>query len=258
MIRTASVFALVLALAATTAVAQAPADSTGARALDSLRTLPAPAVVAPAVAPAVAPTAPPPANAASILGPNSPTPARPRLVLPRAEAVIRGDHDQVLIVANGADSDLLEAKKRLVEAKGTVDIKKREIDTIAARVKAAKQAKDDATRATFDAERKRQESMRDFFVRAQDVADAAVDEAQARGDWAKASVRACDLELQLTGRAGVPSYDADPSVFLLEQQYLDAVKTRGAAEEKLANRTQTLVDRKLKLYKGWADYLGGK
>ena len=246
MFRPVLVLVLALALAAAPATAQAPADSAAAPASDSLRVLPP------------APPAAPSATAASILGPSSPTPARPHFVAPRTETLIRAEHDQLLSLANTADSDLLDARKKLVEARSTVEIKKREIDTIASRVKAAKQAKDDATRATFEAERKRQESMRDYFSRLQDVADAAVDEAQARGDWARAGVRLCDLELQLAGRAGVAASDADPAVFLLEQQYLDALKARGAAQEKLANRQQELVDRQLKVYRQWADYLGGK
>ena len=81
---------------------------------------------------------------------------------------------------------------------------------------------------------------------------------QARGEFARASVHACDLELQSIGRAGMAAYDADPAVFLLEQQFLDATKARGSAEEKLASRVQTLTDRRLRLYRAWADYLGGK
>ena len=238
-----------LMLAASCALAQTAADSTAARAADSTVAAPAPTAPAPVQAPL---------SPSSILGPNSPTPARPHLVNPRTEGAIRQERDQMSILASAADSDLLEAKKRQVEAKGTVEIKKREIDTISARVKAAKQAKDETTRATFDSERKRQESMRDYFSHALDVCDAAVDEAQARGEFGSAAVRTLDLELQLVGRGGVASFDADPSVFKLEQEYLDAVKLRGSAQEKLANKAQTLADRRLRLYRAWADYLGGK
>jgi hypothetical protein len=243
--------AAILLFAASSAFAQAAPDSAAAQpapAADSSVALP-PTPVPPPVTP-LSPTA--------ILGPNSPAPSRPHMVSPRGELAIRQERDQMAILSNAADNDLLEAKKREVEAKGTVEIKKREIDTIAARAKAAKQAKDEPTRAAYDAERKRQESMRDYFSHAQDVTEAAIDEAQARGEYARASVRALDLETQLVGRGGVATYDADPGVFKLEQQYLEALKQRGAAQEKYANRLQTLADRKLRLYRGWADYLGGK
>ena len=240
----------ILLVAASGALAQTATDSAAVRpAADS--TVALPATPPPAATPA-------PLSPASILGPNSPTPARPHEVLPRTEVNIRQDRDQMALIANAADNDLLNAKKHQVEAKGTVEIKKREIDTISARAKAAKQAKDDATRAAFDSERKRQESMRDFFSHAQDVADAAIDEAQARGEYGRAGMRAADVELQLVGRGGVASFDSDPSVFKLEQQYLDAVKQRGAAQEKWASKLQTLADRRMRLYRAWADYLGGK
>ncbi len=207
-------------------------------------------------------TPPPPAatplSPSAVLGPNSPVPARPHESRPRAEATIRAEYDQMNAAAAAADADLLDAKKRLVEAKSTVEIKKKEIETLNARVKAAKQTKDDATRSAFESERKRQESMRDYFEHAQNVAEAAIDEAQARGEWARAAMRADQAELALVGRSGVATYDSDPSVFKLEQQWFEAAKQRGAAQEKLANKLQALMDKKLRVYRAWADFLGGK
>ena len=226
---------------------------------DSLTTTTADSSYAlPPTPPAPAPMTATPTSPASVLGPNSPTPSRPHQAAPRTDAAIRADHEQMAALATAADMDQLESKKRQVEAKSTVEIKKREIDTINARVKAAKQVKDEPTRAAFDAERKRQESMRDFFQHAENVTEAAIDEAQARGEYARAAMRADELELQLIGRAGLANYDSDPSLFKLEQQFFAAVKLRGSAQEKFANKLQTLMDRKLRLYKAWADYLGGK
>lgn len=251
--------AVALLLLAASAFAQAPTDSTAASGA------PAVAPATPAELPATPPAAPAtpvapavPLSPSSILGPNSPTPSRPHLTSPRTDVVIRAERDQMAQIYNAADSELLDARKKLIEAKGTVEIKKREIDTINARIKAAKQAKDEPTRSAFDAERKRQESMRDYFSHAVDAWDAAVDEAQARSEYGHAALRALDLELQLVGKGGVAAFDADPGVFKLEQQYFDACRQRGAAEEKFANRAQTLADRRMKLYKAWADYLGGK
>lgn len=251
----AAVAAALLLLAAS-AFAQAPTDST------AMSGAPAVAPVAPAPAQAAAPAIPlapvVPRSPSAILGPNSPTPSRPHLASPRAEVVIRSERDQMALIYNAADNELLEAKKKQIEAKGTVEIKKREIDTMNARIKAAKQAKDEPTRSAFDGERKRQESMRDYFTHAVDAWDAAVDEAQARSEYGHAALHSLDLELQLVGKGGVATFDADPGVFKLEQDYFDACRQRGAAEEKVANRAQTLADRRMKLYKAWADYLGGK
>jgi hypothetical protein len=255
---TSAAVAAVLLFAATTAFAQVTPDSAAAPAPAPAPAV-APEVPAPAPAPAVLPATPPaPITPSSILGPNSPAPSRPHLALPRGETTIRMERDQMALLFNSADNELLEAKKRQVEARGTVEIKKREIDTINARIKAAKQAKDEPTRVAFDGERKRQESMREFFTHVVEVWDAAIDEAQARSEFGHAAVRALDLETQLMGRGGVASFDSDPGVFKLEQQYFEASRQRGAAEEKYANRMQTLSDRRLRLYKAWADYLGGK
>lgn len=252
-----TILAAAMLLAAASAFAQATPDSTAASGAPAATPAEPPAAL-PAT-PAAAPAAPAvPLSPSSILGPNSPTPSRPHLTSPRAESVIRFERDQMALIYNTADNELLEAKKQQIGAKGTVEIKKREIDTMNARVKAAKQAKDEPTRASFDAERKRQESMRDYFSHAVDAWDAAVDEAQARSDYGHAALRALDLELQLVGKGGVATFDSDPGVFKLEQDYFEACRQRGAAEEKLANRAQTLADRRLKLYKAWADYLGGK
>jgi hypothetical protein len=145
-----------------------------------------------------------------------------------------------------------------VEARGTIDARKKDIEAQGARIKAAKQSRDDVARTAAEGERKRQESVRAYFEHLLDVHEAAIDEAQARGEWARAAIRACDLELQLVGRSGVTANDGDPVLFKLEQQYLDALKARGAAEERYANRAQTLADRRQRLYRAWADWLGGR
>ncbi len=251
MIRSASLAAaMALSLAAPGAFAQGAGDTPPAPPpSDSTVALPA----RPAPAAAVAPLAP-----ATLLGPSSPTPSRPHVVLPRAAATIARERVQMIALGNAAENDLLEAKKQQAGTKATVEAKQRAVDTLATRLKAARKAKDGTTRATLDTERGRQESMRTYFEHALDVADAAVDEAQARGEYAHASVLVLDLEKELVDRAGAPAYDADPAVFKLEQQYLEAVAARGAAEERLAARAQALADRQLKLYRAWADWLGGR
>ncbi len=249
--------AIALLLAAAPAFAQGvtePAPTTQ----DSLHaTTPAPETLPPTATPApaapVAPAPPPPVPVRA-----TPQPTRPHVVIPRADGNIRAERDQMKIMADAADGDLLAAKRAGAEARGVVEITKRDIDAIAARIKAAKQAKDDATRQPLEADRKRQEGVRDFFEKLVDAQDAAADEAQARGEFARAAVRTDELELQLVGRSGVSAYDADPALFKLEQQYLEAQKARGAAEEKAANRAQTLSDRRLRLYRAWSDYLTGK
>lgn len=210
--------------------------------------------------PPTPPPAPPatPQSPASLLGANSPRPTRPHQMTPRAEGAIRQELDQHALVISAADADLAAAKKRRAEAKATVEIKKREIDVLEARIKAAKTAKDEPTRQSFEGEKKRQEAMREFFQKTEDVEEAAMDEAKARGDWARAAVRAAQLEMALVGRAGVALNDSDGGLFKQEQQWFEARKVAGAAQEKLANKVQSWMDRKQKLYRAWADFLAGK
>jgi len=219
------------------------------------------AQAAPAVAPATAApstTSPAPPTAVSVLGDQSPVPSRPHLVHVRDEATVRAERDSMAALAARSDRDVLETQKRQVAAKAVVDVKKREIDLLSSKIKSARQAKDDATRQSLEGERKRQEGMREFFEKLQDVADADAGEAAAMLDWAKARVHQCDLELQLVGRADVAAYDADPTVFRTEQEFLSATKARAQAASKLADRVQNTVDKKLRAYAQWADYLAGR
>lgn len=207
---------------------------------------------------ALPPAAAAPASPSSLLGPNSPRPSRPHQMLPRTEGVVRGELDQFALQASAADAELAAAKQRRLAAKTTVEIKKREIDVLDARVKVAKKAQDEPARLSFEAEAKRHESMRQYFEKGEDAEEAAMDEAKARGLFARASTRALQLERQLIDRAGLPFNDSDGGLFKQEQQYFEARKLAGKAEEQLAVRTQALMDRKLRLYRAWAEYLGGK
>jgi hypothetical protein len=251
-------FALTIALLATTTAAHAQPAGTGVTApgtmADSLYVAtPAPTdSLAPVALPATPNTVPPTALS------TTPMPARPHVLMIRTEPVIRVERDQLRVLGEGADVELAAAKRARLEVRGTIEIKKKDIDALGARAKAAKQARDDAARTSIDEERKRQESVRGYFERLLDVHDAAMDEAQARVEYARAAIRACDWELQLVGRSGVAANDGDPALFKAEQQYFDAVKARGVAQERFANRLQTLSDRKLRLYRAWADWLGGR
>ena len=203
-------------------------------------------------------TAAPPAAPATALGSTSPGPTRPHFVIPRAESDIRADRQQMLARANNADSDILEYRKLQIGTRATVEVKRREIELLSARTKAARQAKADAERQSLERERKRQEGIQSYFERVELVYQASIDEAQARKDWAKSAVRACDLEMQLAGHANITANDSDPALFKTEQQYLEAVKDLAQARGKLADKEQVNADHRLKVYTAWADYLAGK
>ena len=198
------------------------------------------------------------ASSLTLLGDQTPSPERPRLVHPSPEGFVRVQRAQFQLDASSADSAFAAAKRRMAELDVALATKKKLIDQLNSRIKAAKQAKDDPSRTTLEAERKRQESMVEYFRSERDGYEAVADEAQARNDAARRGVEACELELQLTGRAGTPQFDADPSVFRLEQRWLEAMKAVATAQEKAASRRQSVYEKELKLYRGWADYLGGR
>ncbi len=188
----------------------------------------------------------------------SPAPKRPWLVPARPEVGIRAELDQQHQRLTQSDSDLLEAKKSLISDKATLDVKQHEIDALNDRVKAAKKAKLDADRKTLEAERKRQELMATFFDRVVDLDDATIEDVSARLDHAKASVSALEQELQYALRMAGKNPQADPEMLPLEQKVIQAQKDRASAQEKLAQKDQTLAERRLRVYRAWADYLGGK
>ncbi len=247
-----------LALLVTASAAHAQSAGTGVAApgtmADSLHlATPAPTdSLVPAALPPAATTAPSPAPA------STPMPTRPHVLAIRSEPAVHAERDEMLVLAQGADADLAAAKRARAETQVAIESKKKGIDALGARIKTAKQARNDAARTAAEGERKQQESMRTYFEHAQDAYAAAIDEAQARVEYARAAIRACDSELQLAGRSGVTANDGDPVLFKLEQQHLETVRARGAAEERFASRVQALVDRRLRLYRAWADWLGGR
>lgn len=244
------------ALGATGAAAQGDPAAPAAEAVDTMVTQAVDSTVA--LPPVPVPAAAEPASPAGLLGPNSPRPSRPHQLFPRTDLAIRGELDQFAMLASAADADLNAAKSRRAQAKTTVDIKKREIETLEARIKVAKKAQDEPTRLSFEAEKKRQESMREYFEKAENVEEAAMDEAKARGEYARASTRALQLERQLIGRAGIPLNDSDGALFKHEQQWFELRKMAASAEERASGKMQGLMDRKTRLYRAWADYLLGK
>ena len=244
-------FAASAALAQTTPP-PTPTDSTAARMPAAF----APGEQAvPAAPPAYIPP-PPTETAAPIMA--SPQPQRPWLVPRRPETGIRVELDQQKQRILQSNSDLLEARKSLVEDKAMLEIKQHEIEALNIRIKEAKKAKNDDDRKAREAERKRQQVMADYFDHAVAMDGAAIDDVSARLDHAKVSVTALDLELQYALRMAGANPASDPQLLPLEQQVVQAQKDRASAQESLAKKDQAIADRRLKLYHAWVDYIGGK
>ncbi len=188
----------------------------------------------------------------------SPEPQRPRLVDWRDEATVRDERDRMQRYADLAQSEAAAAKTRAIQTKALVDVKKSEISALDKRIKDAKKAKLDAERKSLEAEKKRQELMRDFFDRVLDVEFARDERSTAQLDYGRAIVRTCDFELQLLGMYALGDRADDHAMLKAEQQFLDSWKLAASAREKVAEREQSLADRKLRVYKAWMDHIGAK
>lgn len=210
------------------------------------------------------PESPPPARAFEMARPaagtstTSPEPQRPDLIDWRGEETIRDERDRMQRYVDLAEAEAAAARARSIRTKATVDVKKAEISALDQRIKAAKQAKLDAERKSLEAEKKRQELMRDFFDRMLEVESARGDLSTAQIDYGRSLLRSCDLELQLLGTRALGLQADDNAMLKSEQQFLDVWKVTASAREKVAEREQSLADRKLRVYKAWANYLGGR
>lgn len=210
------------------------------------------------------PESPPPARALEVPRPasgvstTSPEPQRPDLIDWRAEETVRDERDRMQRYVDLAEAEGAAARARTIRTKATVDVKKAEISALDQRIKAARQSKLDAERKSLEAEKKRQELMRDFFDRMLDVESARGDLCTAQIDYGRSLLRSCDLELELLGTRALGLQADDNSMLKSEQQFLDVWKVTASAREKVAQREQSLADRKLRVYKSWANYLGGR
>jgi hypothetical protein len=244
-----SVLLLVLVLAPPASAQDAPADTLRA---DSLAAPPPPA---PEPAPTEALKAPPRALPTGGSG-DSPVPTRPQLIDWRRDSEVRAERENYTRYVTAAEVEQAAARTRVIQAKARFDIKKGEITALDARIKAAKQAKLESERKNLESERRRLEAMRDYFERMFDVESARTELAAAQVDFGKSLLREVDLELQLLGvRAGTVD---DGALLKLEQQYLEAHRVRAAAQERLAQREQAGVERRLRVYRAWMAYLGGR
>lgn len=188
----------------------------------------------------------------------SPTPERPDLVDARSESTVREERDRMQQYVTLAEGEAASARSRAIQGKATVDIKKTEIATLDQRIKTAKQAKLDAERKSLEAEKKRQETMRDFFEQRHAVEIARGELSTAQIDYGRAALRACDLELQLIALRAAGVRGDDNAALKLEQQFLESWKVTASAREKVAEREQGLADRKLRVYRAWVQFMGGK
>ena len=215
-------------------------------------------VVAPAPVPAPAttptPTAEPSVTRAPSLG-STLAPVRPSLVPLRADSEVRADMERARNMLVNADGAYRTAKARTIEAHTNAEIKKRDVSAIEARLKAAKQLKAEADKADLERSRKTEEMRRTVFDRLEEAWSAEGDLAKAQTDWANALMKACEVELDVLAKAAA---GGDPAQFGAEQRLLEARKLTAVKAELMAEREQTVAERKLRVYQAWTQLSSGK
>jgi hypothetical protein len=136
--------------------------------------------------------------------------------------------------------------------------KQQEASTVGARRKLAKKEKQDADKASLEAEKRVVERQREFLERRDALHSAEFDRARAAKLLALADQKALEMELQLAGprteRARVAGQDAtatlthDEVIHELERRTLEAQRQRAEAAKDVASRDQDIARRRLELY----------
>lgn len=259
------VIAALLAAAVSPLVAQepvqAPDSSVQGYAPPPPTAAPAPAA-APAAAPAVAPAAAPAAAAVS----TSPTAGRSVAealgfidVIPaRSVERIRNELQSAKAEEREADARISETTSQRERTKSMIEVKKRELSTVDARIKLADKQKAEADKTTLTAEKKVGERQKLFLERRGALHSAELDQAKAAKQRADVAQKALELELQLAGRRSDRARVAttDPTLALqhdevireLERKTLEAQREQAEAAKDVAARDQDIAKRRLDLY----------
>ena len=258
----AALFAVAVSSLAAQEPVPAPDSSAQGYAPPPAAGAPAPAP-APAAAPAVAPAAAPPAAAAVSASPTAGRSVAEALgfidVIPaRSVERIRNELVSAKADEREADARISETNDQRERTKSMIEVKKRELSTVDARIKLADKQKAEADKTTLTAEKKIGERQKQFLERRAALHGAELDQAKAAKRRADVSQKALELELQLAGRRSDRARVAttDPTLALqqdevireLERKTLEAQREQAEAAKDVAARDQDIAKRRLDLY----------
>ncbi len=167
-------------------------------------------------------------------------------VLPaRTLDTIRAERESYARLRGDADARAGTARLRLAEMEDQVEQIKAALAAVDARIKTAKDGKNEPDKVVAEAEKKRIERQRSVMERRRDLRTAEMEEARAEAEAAVAATRALDLEYQLARRR----LDvADAAVLAdLEKKTLEARVDWASRDADLAGRRGRVVERRLSL-----------
>ena len=182
------------------------------------------------------------------------------LVPLRPEAEIQAELDDARRDQRSAEGSVRLAEDLRSRAKARLDINKQDVQSIEARIKLARQEKDEARRVSLEAERARMRRDRELLEKREEMRSTEISTAKDAAELAKASIRALEAELALVGARGawldaVASADSSRAlggparIQEAEKRTLEAQRERWRRTADLASAQAKLTERRLALQK---------
>jgi hypothetical protein len=231
------------------------------------------AAPAPAPAATAAPTAVPAATPVAAPAPGSRAAALSSLgfveiLTPRPADRIQREIEEARLDRSEAEAELRDRQGLEDQVKAMVEVKKQEVSTLDAQRKLAEKSKQEAEVASFEAEKKDAERHKQFLEKRVSLHQAEKETAKARKGLAEATLKALELELQLSNRRSardrVAGTDAAAAlrhegvIRELERKVLEAQRSQAEREKQVADKHQDIAKRRLELYQAQAAAVGGR
>ena len=185
------------------------------------------------------------------------------LIPPRAAEAIQQDLADSEAVESAANANMVSAQGRLGEARVHVDVRKSEIESIKAKVKLAKEQKNETEQANLERQVKAKELQLKVLEARREMRDAEVSLADARRKAAQVQAGYFKKELGTPREAGQPAAmssvpagatNLDGLIRIqveirdLEQRCIEILKDVALKQRKVAEDEVSLLDKRLKLH----------
>lgn len=151
-----------------------------------------------------------------------------------------------------AEADIEGSRQLAAAAEGRVRIMSEELQTTKTRLSVAKKLKNDADRATLEADVQRQEAEKKYLERLRDALEADATSLDRQKDAAQARVKALELELDVARRHAQLATSTAPTPKDIEgyrellRRMLNAQSSSAGAWKAAADKAQEVADRRLK------------
>jgi hypothetical protein len=172
-------------------------------------------------------------------------------VRPRSELELDVQVSRTL--RSSAETRMLKARERTLSWKSQVETQKAKIKALDTQIAAAKKEKRDTDRKEYEAQKKREQKVREYQEAMGAALTAEADAHKAAYDYAQARITEVEVEMKLGSLWGSGGYEKRVSNESreLERQVLLAVKERGERMATYAQREQAAAERRLGALKLW-------